>query len=105
MSNFLTLDYWFNMRAGALHGNIQNMFIAFIVILAISVIFSSYYKKLKGKGFYYKLINNLQLFSIINLIIALFLLFFYISRNFIFIFPFLVFNLACRNAFLGIQDI
>lgn len=75
-SNFFTLSYWFNIRAGALHAGMQSFLIFFILILVILVILFSYYKKQKGKGFYYKLLDNLQSFSVANLIIGAFLLFF-----------------------------
>ena len=75
MQNLLTLQYWFNIRPNALEGNAQRGFLVFLLLLLIGC-FVFQYLKTKKKGLYLKIWKSLQSFSIANLIIGLFLLFF-----------------------------
>lgn len=74
MNNLITLNYWFNMRAGELTSTAQWFLISFIVILAISYISSHIYSK--KKGLYFKIANRIKSFSMTNFIIGSALLFF-----------------------------
>lgn len=74
MNNLITLNYWFNMRAGELTNTAQWLLVSFIVILAIFYISSYLYSK--KRGLYFKIANRVNSFSITNLIIGLVLLFF-----------------------------
>lgn len=75
MSNFLTLQYWFNSRPSALESGAQKAFLVFLLALLIGfAVF--YYLKNKKKGLHVKIWKSLQSFTITNLIIGLFLLFF-----------------------------
>ena len=75
MHNFLTLQYWFNMRPNALEANAQKIFLVFLLLLFVGC-FVFNYLKTKKKGSYLKIWKSLQSFSLTNLIIGLFLLFF-----------------------------
>lgn len=73
--NLFTLDFWFNVRAGALEGTMQNGLILFIIILAIIMV-SAYLKGFKKTSSYSKIWKNVYSFSLTNLVISLLLLFF-----------------------------
>ena len=75
MRNLLTLQYWFNSRPNALEGGAQKFFLVFLLALLIGC-FVFQYLKTKKKGPYLKTWKKLQSFSVTNLIIGLFLLFF-----------------------------
>lgn len=74
MNNLITLNYWFNMRAGELTNAAQWILIFFIVMLAIFYIISYIYSK--KKGLYFKIANRIKSFTITNGTIGLVLLFF-----------------------------
>lgn len=76
MSKFISLNYWFNMRAGALENNAQTGFIVFLVILAVLFAACIFIIKTKRAGIYGKTVKKLQSFFVWNLTIGLVLLFF-----------------------------
>ena len=74
--NFLTLNYWFDMRPAPLIGAAQKGLFAFSIVLAAMLIAAVIITK-KGKaGAYQKIVRKLESFFSINLFIGLLLSFF-----------------------------
>lgn len=80
MNKFFSVDFWFNINAGALEPKIQNMLVAGLLILLILAVIVTVIKKQKKNSFYYKILNSLQVFFIVNSVIGSFLLFFTFER-------------------------
>lgn len=76
MLKFLSLNFWFNVWGGTLVSPLRNIFIVFIIVLLILTIVFTILKKRSSKTLYFKIYNQIQLFSLINFILALLLLFF-----------------------------
>jgi len=74
MNNLLTWNFWFNLNPGDLISSTQNIFIGFIVALAILALLIAIIKQKKStyKGFF----NRLYGFCLSNSLIGLLLLFF-----------------------------
>lgn len=75
MGNLLTIHFWFDMRPGALTPRLQLYFIIFVGILFFGTVFFGIIKN-RSKSIFTKIFSSLYNFSLTNLIIGLFLLFF-----------------------------
>ena len=76
MKNFFSLHFWTNMRPGSLTAFSQSVFLLFILILAILLFASWIIKKQKRKSLFNRIWRKLSSFSLTNIIISIFLLFF-----------------------------
>ena len=76
MLKFLSLAYWFNVWGGELISPVRKGFIVFIIFLLILTIIFTILKKKNTKTLYFKLVEQIQLFSFINFLCFLMLLFF-----------------------------
>jgi len=74
MFQFLTLKFWFNMRAGTLYPLVQKGLLVFLVMLFLLIFVSLFLKKRKSS--YRRIWSKMQSFSTSNLIIGFILLFF-----------------------------
>jgi len=73
MDNLLTLHYWFNLRPETLLPYAQNLFISFIIFLAVIAIIATMTKK--AAGVYRGLLKKIYAYGITNALIGLILLF------------------------------
>jgi len=80
MNNFLTINYWFNLRPESLTPLAQKLFIGFLLLLVILIIVFGILKKRGGlyRGFF----KNLYAFCWGNFFIGLFWLFFNYEQAF-----------------------
>lgn len=76
MGNFLTLDFWFNLRPGAFLGSSLKVISAFIFLLIILAVVAGLGKRKWSKSLYANFWNNLYYFFLTNAIIGLILTFF-----------------------------
>ncbi|MDO8668303.1 MAG: hypothetical protein Q7K35_04390 [bacterium] len=76
MGNFLTLNFWFNLRPGAFIGLSLKIMIGFILLLLVLAIISGIGRKRWVKSLYAGLWNSLYYFFLTNTIIGLVLAFF-----------------------------
>ncbi len=79
MQNFLTWNYWFNLRPEALIPLAQHLLLTIIVILALATIVIAIVRN--KTGIYHGFLNRLYTFSFIN--IALALLLFFANQEFV----------------------
>lgn len=75
MSNLLTLNYWFNLRAGELETKANKIFIIFLLILAIFYVVIIFLKR-KRKDAYTKIYVRAASFFFTNFFLGLILWFF-----------------------------
>jgi len=75
MGNLLKLSFWLNMTPGNLTQGALRLIVIFLISLFIGAIFFKILKNRK-RNLYNKIWSKLHLFSLSNLIIGLFLLFF-----------------------------
>ncbi|MCK5320074.1 hypothetical protein KAJ61_01655 [Candidatus Parcubacteria bacterium] len=75
MGNLLKLSFWFNMTPGNLTEGALRLIVIFLISLLIGAVFFKILKNRK-RNLYNKIWSKLHLFSLSNLIIGLFLLFF-----------------------------
>ncbi len=75
MGNLLKLSFWFNMTPGSLTQGTLRLIVVFLISLFIGAVFFKILKNRK-RNLYNKIWNKLHLFSLSNLIVGLFLLFF-----------------------------
>ena len=76
MNELLTLNFWFNMRPGAIGVGAFRAILVFVVILAALTLAFYFLKKQNQFGFYKRIFNGLNNLCLANTIIGLFLLFF-----------------------------
>lgn len=74
MKNLLTLNYWFNLRPENLIPLAQNLFVTFIIFLAVLALVIALIKR-KG-GIYRGFLNRLYTLALTNALVGLLLLFF-----------------------------
>ncbi len=83
MSKFLSLSYWFNMHPGSLHYK-AIIFFAVIIVFSIAIVFLFNIVKKRKNNVYFKIWRGFSNLSIMNIIVALFLLFFEYEEVYIF---------------------
>lgn len=76
MGNFLTLNFWFNLRPGAFLGSSLKIILGLVFLLIVLALAAGIAKKTQAKNLYAILWNNLYLFFLSNAIIGLILTFF-----------------------------
>ncbi len=76
MGNFLTLNFWFNLRPNVFLASSFKIILGFILFFIVLAIISAIGKKRWAKGLYAVLWNNLYYFFLTNAIIGLVLTFF-----------------------------
>lgn len=76
MGNFLTWDFWFNIRPGALTAFSLKIVLGFIFLLIILTIASGVIKKRWSKSLYASFWSGLYTFFLTNVILGLLLTFF-----------------------------
>ena len=76
MGNFLTLDFWFNLRPGVFIGLSLKIIVGFILLLLVLAVISGIGRKRWAKSLYVGLWNSLYYFFLTNAIIGLILVFF-----------------------------
>ena len=76
MGNFLTLNFWFNLRPGAFIGPSLKIILGFIILLFVLFIITGIGKKRWAKSLYAPLWSRLYYFFLTNAIVGLILTFF-----------------------------
>ena len=76
MGNFLTLDFWFNLRPGVFTSLSFRIISGLVILSVILAIFAAIGKKRWAKGLYAALWNGLYYFFLINVIVGSILMFF-----------------------------
>ena len=76
MGELMSLNFWINMRPGAMNMGAFQVILVFVVILAALTLAFYFLKKQNQFGFYKKIFNRLNNLCLANTIIGLFLLFF-----------------------------
>jgi len=77
MEYFFDLEYWFNLRPESLTAQGQRNFFIFIIILAIFTFIFIILKSRFKRGLFNRIWKKLYSFNLTNLIIGLFLFFFF----------------------------
>lgn len=76
MANFLTWNFWFNLRPGLFLNSSLRIILGFIAVLVVLAIVSAIGKKRWAKSLYFSLWNSLYYFFLTNAVIGLILVFF-----------------------------
>lgn len=76
MGNFLTWNFWFSARPGALIGSSLQIVLGFIILLIILSIISGVIRKRWSKGLYSSFWSGLHTFFWVDAVIGLLLTFF-----------------------------
>jgi len=76
MGNFLTLNFWFNLRPGVFTGFSFKVVAGFVILMIVSAVVAGIGKKRWLKSLYVGLWNSLYYFFLTNAIVGLFLIFF-----------------------------
>ncbi len=77
MNSLFSLHYWINLRPGSLTFQLQRNIVIFLVILVILIFIFALLKSKHKKSFLSRIWRKLYSFSITNLIIGIFLIFFF----------------------------
>lgn len=80
MGNFLTLNFWFNLRPGVFIGLSLKIILGLILLLIVLAVVTGVGKKRWAKGLYSGLWNSLYYFFLTNAIVGLVLTFFNYER-------------------------
>lgn len=76
MGNFLTWNFWFNLRPGSFLGSSLKIILAFIILLIILTVVAGFGKRKWAKSLYANLWSGLYYWFLANAVIGLVLLFF-----------------------------
>ncbi len=77
MNSLFTLSYWINLRPGSLTLQFQRNMVIFLVILVILTFIFALFKSRHRKSLFNRIWRKSYSFSVSNLVIGLFLLFFF----------------------------